>query len=219
MKKLIIFVLFIFITGCSVDYNLEVSNNSFKEKIDVVIDKSENSQSVGDSSVELDDQLTPFIEEPINAFFTPNKENYKKKVKEFDNYYKISLSYNFNFSEFKKSNSLNSCFENVEIKEEDNKYYIHAYGAFYCLYEDVFNIKLKTKNNVINHNANSVNDNLYVWNIDNQNVNNVDVKIEINKGLPYKRLIINISILISVVLIIGFIIYYLFLSNKENNKI
>lgn len=221
MKKLIILGLFIFLTGCSVDYNLEVSNNSFKEKIDIVVAKPEQIEVEYDPEnyIEPDDQVTPFVENPTSAFFFNDNDNYKKKVKENGNLYEVSLSYDFSFNEFKEANSLNSCFENIDIKEEDNKYYIRAYGNFYCLYSDEFSIKLKTKNKVIENNAHSVNGDLYVWNINYENRNHVDVDIVIEKGLPLKKILINASILIVVMLGFGFIAYYLIVKNKENNKI
>ena len=218
MKKIIIVFICIFLCGCTTKYNLEISNNYFKEDIDILFDKDDliiYDDEYINSGAEVDDQITPFLESDNFAIGTDKK--YKKRVKKSDDYINVLMSYDYDEEEFKNSNTLNECFEHHTYKFDD-VYYIHGYGNFYCLYTDNIDIVIKTKNNVINNNADEVNGNEYIWHVNSNNINNFDLEIEIEKGFSREYLIyIIVGILI---LLISFIIYNIAKSrNIKNNTI
>ena len=76
MKKIILFFLIIFISGCTSEYNLTIENNSFKENINISINKNLIPEQSTISGVETDDSITPFLEEPTPAFFSQNDKYY-----------------------------------------------------------------------------------------------------------------------------------------------
>ena len=219
MKKMLFLVpLILFISGCSSTYNLEIGNDSFKENINIKFDKTEIPSESIYEEIETDDQITPFLEEEHSAFFSKKNKYYEKKVVYYDDYIDVNLSYDYSSSEFKDANSLNSCFENFIFDDEDS-YYIHVYGTFYCLYSDEISINIKTDNKVIRSNAVSVEGNVYTWKINSENINEIDIELEVSKGFPWKN-IIKYAIIGGLILVTMFsFIYYIYNKNKKNNLI
>ena len=217
MKKFVLLILILLVSGCTTEYNLTIENNKFKEDIKIGISKSLIDNTSTMPGVEKDDQLTPFIENPVSAFFSENNKNYEKKVEENENEYNINLKYNYTFNEFKGANSINSCFENIEMLGED-VYYINLSGNFYCLYSDSVDIKIKTNNKVTKHNADRKEGNTYIWNIHNGNANNVDILFEVSKNIKNKSIILEISIIVVLLIILGVVLKVIKKKNIENNK-
>ena len=215
MKKIIIVILLLFITGCSSEYNLKISNNSFKENIKFIVE-NQNSNYDLSGNIELDDQLTPFLKEKTEAI--QNKEKfYKKKIKQDNNFRYIEMKYKYSENDFKEANSINLCFEYPELDFSDN-YYIHLQGQFYCLYSDSINIKIETKNKVYSNNADEINNGIYIWHINETNKDSVDIELEVDKGIS----IINIIGITIFTVIFGGIIFVCFLlinKRKKNNAI
>lgn len=217
-KMLFIIPLILFISGCSSTYNLEIGNDSFKENINIKFDKAEIPSQSSYEDIETDDQITPFLEEDHSAFFSKKNKYYDKKVIYYDEYIDLNLSYNYSASEFKDANSLNSCFENF-IFDDEESYYIHVYGEFYCLYTDEIVISIKTDNKVIRSNATSVEENVYTWKINKDNKQDTDIEFEVSKGFPWKN-IIKYSVFIGLGLLVIFcLVYYIYNKNKKNNSI
>lgn len=218
MKKVIFLLFVLLVSGCSANYNLEISNDSFKENINVKIEKSLIPTTTTQSEIEIDDPITPFLNDKHSALFSDRKAYYKKKVVDFGNYVDVTMKYNYTSKEFKDSNSLNLCFDDF-VFEEDDTYYIHAYGTFYCLYTESVNINIKTNNKVVKTNATSVNGNVYTWEINSLNSNNVDIELEVSKGFPWKKVLLYGIITIIGGTIIGYSIFYVYKKNKDNNSI
>ena len=217
MKKVFIIILCVLACGCTTKYNLEISNNLFKEDIDVIIDKDnivEFDDENVNSEVEVDDQITPFLKR--DDYSIGKIKKYRKRIKKLDNYTNVNLFYTYDEKEFKNANTLD-CFEHHTYKFDDI-YYIHGFGSFYCLYTDSLEIAIKTNNNVISNNADLVNGNKYIWYVNNDNVNNFDLEIEIEKG--FSR---DITIYIIVIVCISFVSFVLYNiargRNKKNNSI
>lgn len=218
LKKVLMVILLILLTGCSSEYTLKVTNNSFKENIDIVIPKSMIStltEEQKQNKIELDDQITPFIKEKTPSVESQDKF-YKKKVIENNEYYQIRMNYTFNENEFEKANSINSCFQYTDLDFSKN-YYINLQGSFYCLYAETIDIKIETNNKVYFNNADSVEGNTYIWHINNSNRDYVDIRIEIDKGISIATIIMIVTI-ISLVLFMLFIFYKLYKKRKEENS-
>lgn len=220
MNKKIIFIFFILIllTGCTSEYKLEISNGKFKENISATIPKNmvPQVQEEIDIDFEYDDPVTPFLEEKT-ASLTTNEDFYKKKIDEKNDYFKINLNYTYDEENFKIANSINTCFEYPELDFSKN-YYINLQGAFYCLYGDSLDIKIKTKNKVVFNNADEVLGNTYIWHIDEKNVDYVDIKLDIKKGTP-NNIIIGVIILVVAGIATGIIGYKFYTKNKKRNTI
>lgn len=218
-KIIIIIGLLILLTGCTSEYTLEISNNKFEEEITVVIPDSaipQPTQEVLDGQVDLDDQITPFIEGKTEALIT-NDKFYTKKVTKKDNFTFVDLKYSYDEKEFEKANSINTCFEYPEL-DFSNNYYINLQGAFYCLYGDSIDVKIKTKNKVVYNNADEVTGNTYIWHIDEKNVDYVDIKMNIKKGTP-NNVLVGVILAVIGIAIASIIGYKFYTKNKKRNNI
>ena len=218
-KKILILVLLILLTGCSNEYTLKISNNKFKEDIKVIIPKSEIPEptpEILDGQVELDDQITPFLEGKTNSLIS-NEEFYKKKVIKNDDFYQVEMSYTYDEKAFNDANSINMCFEYPYLDFSEN-YYINLQGAFYCLYGDSVDIKIQTNNKVYSNNADEVSGNTYIWHINDNNSDYVDIRIEVDKGISL-NVLVGILLIILFFIIIGFILFQFLKRNKKRNAI
>ena len=203
MKKIIgLFVLTLFISGCS-------TSDKIEENINIVVDKSLIGEDAGNPNdpvnpTESDDQITPFIKGDQYPFSNNTSQKYEKVVTEDkDNYY-IQLNYSFLPSQYGNSTALSSCFEKHEFVENEKYYEIKLGGAFYCLYSDALTINLNTPNIVKENNAEQVNGDTYTWTINNQNVRNTDISIKIMKTTKWQQyLIYGIMIGVIVIVVIG----------------
>ena len=207
MKRIFFVVCIFLLSGCAASYNLEIGNDSFKEKITVDIDKYEIPTSREDG-IEVDDQITPFLNNDYEALSKNFESKYKKTVTDNGDYYSVLMNYKYSEKEFGKANSLKRCFENYEFGY-DKRYYLHVYGDFYCLYSNEMTINIKTNNKVLKNNADIVNGNVYTWIINSENSNNVDIEFEVEKGFPtgiLMYIIYGVSLVIILVLIYSLII-------------
>lgn len=183
MKKVImVLVIFVFIlTGCSSEYNLEINNSKIKENIKVEILDADIPKEVPGIDVELNDRITPFINNNQYPIFNNTKIKYKKKVTKVGDLTKVTLNHTYTHDEFRNSNTFKTCFENAEFKKTRKGYDLNFSGSFYCLYGDSIKINVKTNNKVINHNADKVSGNVYTWVINDNNVKNVDINLSLSK--------------------------------------
>lgn len=170
MKKNLYLLLMIFLlSGCSVEYNLEFNDTTFKENI----------------------RIGPFDSNKVEGweFFTP----YAIANDAVQEYYEVdysnqelTLNHNYSLSLYKMSNTLEKCYDLVNISTKDNYYNILTSNEFKCLTYDGYTsdsvkINFKTSHKVISTNADYVDDNTYTWNIDKNNNNNKPIKIKLEK--------------------------------------
>ena len=203
MKRLLVSVLLLLLLcGCTTTYKLEISN------INIVFEKNEDEDietidPVTGEKIESDNQIDSLLEADTYALFSKNSK-YKKKIKKHDNYIDVNMKYTYSEKTFEDSNSLKLCFENAVFRNEKN-YYIHAKGKFYCLYSDSMDIEIYSNNKVVSNNADEVNGNSYIWHINENNVDNVEIEFEVEKGFSKVNIIYITSILLF--LVIGVIVY------------
>lgn len=219
IKKLSIIFLFIFfLTGCDVNYNLELKDNKFNEKVEFILPNNY------DTSSERNELLNSDLYINYNKKIKYAKEVIKKK-----DYWKFNYTYKYTFEEFKSYNHMNKCYEYNEFFEEENKYYIMTAPKFECKvydYREADNviISFKTNHKVIEHNADEVTKGVYKWIINDDNYQNKPIKLIISKD-DIKRtidfeLLVSLSIILGIIITIGIIvIIYIYIVNRKNNKI
>ena len=178
MKKILFLIIFCFLlTGCTVNYNLEIDNESFKESI---------TGNILNSELESDDNRTDIniysylINSEQNVFKNNDSILYNKNLNNVENGIDYSYSYEFNKNNFNNSRILNECFDKYEAYEEDGIYYISIFGNFNCSYADKTNINIKTNHNVLANNADSIKNNTYSWAIEKDNIKDLNLFITID---------------------------------------
>ena len=223
MKKIVLLFMFtILLTGCSCDYELNISDDKVVENVDITLPYSMDS----------DDR---------NKFLDYTKIDNLAVVGGLDNpYYDMSARadnygdvYNFNYSydkehPIKNARAMKSCFEKYKV-EETSSYYMFVFrGEFKCKYKfDDVNITVKTNNEVPKHNSTDYDEKegVYRWKIDSSNASDVDIKLLVQKDkYPEKikeqsnNLFINIFLIVGILVsIVGGIIFTKKVLNAVDN--
>lgn len=190
-KKLLFLILVLFLSACTNDsndidtiyYNLNIST-TFDEKINIYLTKdayklAKENEKQEESITNLEYKL---LYEDIEPIFSVHDVYYNKDIKKRFNDIKVELSYNYLEDDFVYSNYLMNCFENYHITSTEDNVEISLNGEFYCLNDkDNINIKVTSIFDVTSSNGLLVND-AYVWNIDKENFNNVDISYVISRN-------------------------------------
>lgn len=176
-KKLFILIPLIFLTGCTTNYTLEITENGFNETIEGNVLKKELNQEN-----QSDINMYSFLINGEQTVFIRNDNIYYNKTL-IENKETIDYNYNYLYNEnnFINSKILKTCFENFTYENKDNKYYLKAEGGFGCSYAPETIINIKTDYKVLANNANKINKNTYTWTINDTNKNNLDMFIIISK--------------------------------------
>lgn len=223
MKKIILLFMFtILLTGCSCDYELNISDDKVVENVDISLPYSMDS-----------DDRSKFLEytKIDNLAVVGGLDNpYYDMSARADNY---GDYYNFNYSydkehPIKNARTMQSCFEKYKV-EETSSYYMFVFrGEFKCKYKfDDVNITVKTNNEVPKHNSTDYDEKegVYRWKIDSSNASDVDIKLLVQKDkYPEKikeqsnNLFINIFLIVGILVsIVGGIIFTKKVLNAVDN--
>lgn len=223
MKKIILLFMFtILLTGCSCDYELNISDDKVVENVDISLPYSMDS-----------DDRSKFLEytKIDNVAVVGGLDNpYYDMSARADNYGDV---YNFNYSydkehPIKNARTMQSCFEKYKVKETSSYYMFVFRGEFKCKYKfDDVNITVKTNNEVPKHNSTDYDEKegVYRWKIDSSNASDVDIKLLVQKDkYPEKikeqsnNLFINIFLIVGILVsIVGGIIFTKKVLNAVDN--
>ena len=212
----------ILLTGCSCNYELNISDDKVVENVDISLPYSMDS-----------DDRSKFLEytKVDNLAVVGGLDNpYYDMSARADNYGDV---YNFNYSydkehPIKNARTMQSCFEKYKV-EETSSYYMFVFrGEFKCKYKfDDVNITVKTNNEVPKHNSTDYDEKegVYRWKIDSSNASDVDIKLLVQKDkYPEKikeqsnNLFINIFLIVGILVsIVGGIIFTKKVLNAVDN--
>ena len=223
MKKniLMLIISIIFLTGCTSEYTIEFSNKKIKENITVDILDSDIPTKSTNQVAEVDDSITPFIENDQYPLMNDKNKKYSKKVTNTNSGKRVNLKYTYSHDEYRNSKAYNMCFENKEFTELRKGYSLSFSGKFYCRYTDEVVIKIKTNNVVISHNADKVEGNTYIWTINSKNVDNVDINMEISNKVEYSKYIIYaiLGVILIILLVFGIKTYEIIKTRDNVNDL
>lgn len=214
-KKIIILLLPLLLTGCTINYNLTINKNSISERVTGSVEKEEYEIKDTDTSLNT---FYVLINEEVNPVITEN-DLYKKNITNTDTGIDYEYTYNYK-NNYDKSRIINSCFENHLVSETDEYYKIELTGDFYCLYSDKIDINVTSNYEVIENNANEVNGNKYKWTISSSD--NVNILLTVSKKVEYtepvKAKTFSTFQLIGLIIFIILTIITYFLYKKKNNR-
>ncbi len=184
--KLLVYLSFsIFLTGCSVNYNLYVKEDSITESIDVYLKDDEENKTYFNTLKK--------IEQPAYFEMNNNTTYYYKMTEEED---KLKMNYKYKYQDPKKlqnSNAISRCYYNKSVVEAGDYITLSTSDQVTCIYKDgekqvdQINISIITDLKVEEHNADSKKGNKYIWTITDKNYNHKPIYIKINKNLEEQR--------------------------------
>lgn len=207
MKKILLLtILCLLLTGCTVNYNLEIDDNEFKETITGNVLNSEMTNKEGETYVNLFHSL---INNDQQAIYNNSNSLYKKTLKKQTDSVDFEYTYTYNDYTINDSILLDKCFKNFSIESENNQYKIMTYGDFYCKYADEIKVNITTEYQVTLHNADKVKDNTYTWIINDETVDDFEIILNMNKEKikeekssnfawsPFKTIVLILMLLVS----------------------
>ena len=212
-KKIILILSLLVLSGCTVNYDLDYTEDGMIETITGTVTKEEMKLNNEDSGLNI---YYALVNNP-QKIFIDSDELYEKNIIENKKDYEYSVSNKYN-NNLDKSTIVNSCFKEFNIEDMDEYYRIHLGGKFYCLYADKINVKVTSDTAVISSNADKVRDNTYTWVLDNEN-DSIDITFSKNIKYvePTRKSSGTFKIVCFIILIILSIITY-FLYKKKNNS-
>ncbi len=214
----------IFFTGCTVQYNLSISNNIINEKISIIEDENL-----------VDEEL--YEDAFNNAYSQYNKDGIKKynTFKEKKNgklYYNLSQKYSIH--DFSDIRFFDECFDAYNLVYDDelpDTYILQTSQGFKCMtYEynsiDAYQINIKVNYEVLENNADEVKDNTYIWYINNGNADSKVITIKFKekkkeKSKDDKMKLISSNMLTIILLgliILGLLIFSIVKNIKNKNN-
>lgn len=228
IKKCIVLLLLFLISGCDVNYNITVSNDSVMESSNFYFDVSDiNSNEYYDGKHNTSN-LPKFIDSNYRQDYFAyiysfnDLSKYSKSISSDNNGF--NLKFNYDLEKFGGSNIFNACKKSnytvddknivIDVSDVSNCFYNDSYGSLNSI-----KINIKTDLKVLKNNADSVNKNIYTWNINRDNYRNKKIYIKIKKKIRYDNVFIGVGFLCIVILFMIFIIFIIKKKNLQNNSI
>lgn len=219
-KIYFILLLVIFLTGCSVDYQVDIMGGKISETATFKLYKS---NVLNDSPYYTLQQMSDQYFMSSDFLITQEKKEYFNK-----DYGLVDLKNTYNIKGYLDSYALSICYSAYNVLKENNTIHLSTSNKFLCYDEfselSNVNVIIKTNHNVIEHNADEVVDNKYKWNITLDNSNNKPIKFVVsedynnppNKFKNTSSLLIAIAItILSLIVVFMIIMGYTYYKNKK----
>lgn len=236
IRIVVILYIIIFLTGCDLEYNLNISNDSIDELTHFKFVESDYNYELfydlNDAKhfSSMDELVNNVINDDYLAFDENDNDKLYSKSKTSDG---IGLSYKYDYVNFDKSSMLNYCGNTVDYSVKNNIVNIRVDNFTDCFMQDYgpylnnLSINIKTNLDVLDNNADKVNGNVYTWNMNIENVANKKLNLVIrNKSLKDDKesILKNDSywiffVIILFLLFVCFSLFYFFKKRKESNEI
>lgn len=232
MKKILLILSLLLITGCSVNYDLTVTNkHEVKEKFRVMV----SNEVIEKSNKSVDEYLDYYS----NLYLSNDgyKEYSIKTKKTPQPYFKVTRNYK-GLNEYFGSLSFKSMFNSANIEETDKYVTVRTSENAYLIElknnpdivtkYDQFQIRIKFYNEVIESNADEIDksDNIYIWNV-TENDNDSSIYFKIGPKVKYLVVIkdwfiTNLAAIITIastILLITSVAIIIYIKSKKNNEV
>jgi len=217
-KNILLITMLIFLTGCSVNYNLKFNKDTIEENITINVENDQEKQN------------TKYFENrDFYAIIDAKTESQYKKEKDKNSNY--NFSYEYSLKDFKNSR-FTSCYDAYTLTDNDGIISLNTSKKFKCLTYDYNNIdnltiNITTDYKVVETNADEVEGNTYKWNINKNNSENKPIKFSYNVNKK-RRIILSeflkenkLSIIIALIALSLFVLITIsiYIKHKIVNKI
>ena len=133
MKKVVLAVISAFIlTGCTAEYNLDLTESKPIEEMTIT---ENNTNDTYFEYLKNYSEYVPAIydsQDPDIIEYDPEKEYYEMSNLSTDNRVNLNLNHTFNNNSIKNSNIIKTCYENVELDNNDANINIKTSRKFLC---------------------------------------------------------------------------------------
>ncbi len=194
MKKIFCFIILLFLTsGCEVTYELNINGDNFEETTSIV-ETNEINLNTYFNDITYNDLFDIYIKKPIpvsNDYeIQPDSDEemegvsyYDKEDLSNDNQVGLSLTNTFSSSGIQDSTVINNNY-NRFIKATIDDHIVLSTGERLSAFDqystlDEVTIKITTDHEVIEHNADEIEDNTYIWYVNQDNYTDKSIYFEI----------------------------------------
>ena len=214
IKIIIILITGLIITGCNVEYNVEIDENGIATQLETNIINDEYIKNAPNSEFNNVTNLEYFTNLEIPKYYNDTTINQEKNINTLDGSSVITYSDQYSFEDFENSYFAHACFENMNYLYEDNKLYIHFYGKFNCYYGET-DINIKTNYSILNGNYTERSGNVYKWKINDDNKDNIDITFLISQN--NNKINVAFIIILVIVIVLSVITFILYRFIKKGN--
>lgn len=217
MKKLLILICLLFLTGCSVNYEITLKNNRIKERLTIVEKDKSLFDAENDTGWTLRESFDMLANEELDDFsvLDYSVESLNSDTQLGVEYYSDSTESLIN------SSAINQCYSNPKLEINDNIVTFNTGNDFTCYdyYENLetINVVLVTDYKVISSNAEIVDGNKYIWNITKDGNKNIEISYE--QYFFEDSYLGTIIFVIALVVIFSLVTLYIYKKKREENKI
>lgn len=173
LKKIFILLCGIFIlSGCSVEYNININDFEFTENVNIYADNEKEVKS-----------LEFYLNEDIVAFSYDDRDFLYNTEAISGNKEGINLNFKYtDLAAYSLSSFFEQCYEKSNISTDEEKIYIKATN-YICQgynYNNVTSavINLTTNHEVVSHNADKIDNGIYIWNLGNSG-KDIDLELKL----------------------------------------
>ena len=231
MKKKIILVVCLFIlTGCNVQYNITINKDSINDYIEFNSENDKDNYSINMYQMPVNSYINdPISDEIVQKL--PGVEYYNMNKILDDNYYKMTLNYLFPLNKYQDNYIINHAINGMIMTNEKGIISIYtgdkiqAFNYYEFLNNLTISINVSNDFEIIENNADLINENNLIWYVNRNNFQNKPINIVL-KDKNYKEedkkpisnanqnntnkqngLLVALSLFLSFVLFLGFIIF------------
>ncbi len=216
MKKIFILFIFVFLlTGCTAEYKLDISKSTIEETISIDVDNDK----LGTEGIEI-------LKNTKQTVLKNNEEYYEQKFEQNADIFNVNYNYTYETNRFNGSNFISECFPDHSIANGADVLTISTEGSFTCYNRygsekvDNTRIVITTDLDVLDNNADEINGNNYVWEINEENYYDKPIYIQIDKrSFNVEDLILIISIIVGILLLALVIFIIMRFRYKNINKL
>jgi len=216
--RFLLLILILCLTGCSFEYNVEITDDTVNEDNVIYIENS--------NEVNIEDK----VENLVNNYTGPTNSlgMYDSSVVNKNNYFGMSYKESYNLRDYNNSVTFSLCYDAYKILKEDNEIIIATSSEFKCFekYKELENVtvNLFTKYEIVDSNADNTDNNTLTWHINKTNATNKKISATINTN----NIVVNenkinnydlMIVIVGVILLITIILVIVGIKGKIKNKI
>lgn len=184
MKKILILMTFLLLTtGCTAEYNLTITENSYKEELVIIGEnQDEISEFNNNWKIPIDKEENELL---LGLDGTPEIEGEIYKYNISNN--KLIFNYEFGKDEYSKSTVVSYCYDKLLVVNDYDYITISTSPKVNCISEfpNITSIKvnIQTDKKVVHNNADSIKNNVYTWYITKDNIKNKSLSIKLENNI------------------------------------
>ncbi len=219
-KMLILFLVLLLSTGCSVEYNLTIDELNAIEDFSLYVENNSSNTAM------------------INDMYQRQTESYFNQDTEDSEYYEVkkgltrdkknlflNFKYNYPLKKLQNSNAISECFYNKSVTKDQEYITLNTSEGFDCIYKDTdlqienLTINIKTNLKVVESNSDKTKKNTYTWNINKNNYQDKNIYMKIRyKEENKKKSILNEYLVIPIVLLVTIALIFIAFKFRTKNR-